>query len=258
MKNSKKKKPGIAFGGGGTRGIAHIGAIRIFQENHIEFDYVSGNSAGAIAGALYAADIPWQEMYDYALNIKDKHIFLNQRWFSYMSPEIVERLANRFLEGKSFGDLKKPFCAVAVDLEKGRLDTLNRGNLTKALSASCAIPGIFQPVKIGSKTYIDGGTLCNIPTQTVREMGADYVVGINLNAERSRGTKSTRRLDVLVTAYRLSINANSQIFEKFADLMLEPRLESYSMFSFKSIAEMIRIGEKTAEDNLEQIKGLMQ
>ncbi|MGI5848963.1 MAG: patatin-like phospholipase family protein [Christensenellales bacterium] len=252
----KQKKTGIAFGGGGTRGIAHIGAIRVFQENKIEFDYIAGNSAGAIAGALYAAGIPWQEIYDFALNIKNV-LPKKKPWFSYMSPELIEKLADYFLKDKKFSDLKKPFCAIAVDLEQGKLDTLCKGRVSKALSASCAVPGIFQPVKISGKTYIDGGTLCSIPTQTVRDMGAEVVVGINLNADRSKGTTSTRRLNILVTAYNLGINLNSQICEKYADIMLKPWLESYSRHSFKSIGSMLRIGEKTVNESLEDIKALM-
>ena len=175
-------RSGIAFGGGGTRGFAHIGAIRVFQDNHIDFDYVAGNSAGAIAGALYAAGIPWQELYDFALNIREKNVLPRRPIFSYMSSEIIEQLADCFLKGMTFGDLKKPFCAVAVDLERGMLETLCRGSVSKALSASCAVPGVFQPVRIGRKIYVDGGTLRSIPTETVRDMGADAVVGINLNS----------------------------------------------------------------------------
>ena len=105
-------------------------------------------------------------------------------------------------------------------MSRGRWETLRSGSLSKALSASCAVPGVFSPVRIGEKTYIDGGTLRSIPTQELRDMGADRVVGINLNSDRSRGTSSMRRIDVFLTAYNLSININSQICEKSADLML--------------------------------------
>lgn len=253
----KVKKSGIAFGGGGTRGIVHIGAIRVFQENNIEFDYVSGNSAGSIAGALYAAKIPWEQIYDYVLDIKNKSVLARKTLLSYISPDIVEKAADYFLNGKKFNDLETPFCAVAVNLEEGSLETLCKGSVAKALSASCAVPGVFQPVTIGKKTYIDGGTLRSIPTQTVRDMGAETVVGINLNADRSRGTKSKRRLNVFLTAYNLSININSQLCEKYADIMLKPRLDTYSRHNFKSIESMLKIGEKTAKENLENILELI-
>ena len=253
----KHIRNGIAFGGGGTRGFAHIGAIRVFQENNIDFDCVAGNSAGAIAGALYAAGIPWQELYDFALNIRDKNIMPKKPIFSYMSSEIVEQLADCFLKDVTFGELKKPFCAIAVDLERGTLETLCRGSVSKALSASCAVPGVFQPVRIGHRTYIDGGTLRSIPTEAVRAMGADTVVGINLNAERSRGTRSLKRLDVFLTAYNLSINVNSQICAKYADIMLEPHLDSYRRHQIKSIETMIQIGEEEVRNHIEEIKMLL-
>ena len=251
------RKAASHSGAGGTRGFAHIGAIRVFQENHIDFDYVAGNSAGAIAGALYAAGIPWQDLYDFALNIRDKNVIPRKPIFSYMSSEVIEQLADCFLRDKMFGDLKKPFCAVAVDLERGTLETLSRGSVSKALSASCAVPGVFQPVRIGRKTYIDGGTLRSIPTETVRAMGADKVVGINLNAERSRGTQSLRRLDVFLTAYNMSININSQICERYADVMLRPRLDSYRRYQIKSIESMLKIGEEEAHAHLGKIKALL-
>ncbi len=252
----KPKTTGIAFGGGGTRGIAHIGVIRVLQEYGVDFDYVAGNSAGSLAGALYAAGIPWREIYDFVLNIRSA--LPRKTMISYMSPEIIENLANNFFKGKKFSDLKKPFCAVAVDLERGKLETLCRGNLSKALSASCAVPGVFQPVKIGGRTYIDGGTLRSIPTEAVREMGAQKVVGIDLNADRLRGTNSTRRLNVLATAYNLSISVNSHICEQYADIMLKPWLGSYPRHSFKSIGSMLKIGEKTALENLAEIKELLK
>ena len=253
----KKKRSGIAFGGGGTRGFAHIGAIRVFQENGIDFDFVSGNSAGSIAGALYAADIPWQELYDFVDKFGETYRPRRSTLLTYMSPELIEELADHFLKDMSFDDLNKPFCAVAVDLNSGVLDMLCKGSVSKALSASCAVPGIFQPVKIGNKNYIDGGTLCSIPTRPVREMGADVVVGINLNADRGNGTKSQRRLDVFVAAYNLSINVNSRLCAQYADLMLSPKLERFARHSFKSIDEMIKIGEKTTEDHLDEITKLL-
>jgi len=254
---AKFPKSGIAFGGGGTRGFAHIGAIRVFQENHIEFDYVAGNSAGAIAGALYAAGIQWQDLYDFSLNIREKNVLPRKPIFSYMSSEVIEQLANSFLKDKAFSDLKKPFCAVAVDLERGTLETLSRGSVSKALSASCAVPGVFQPVLIGRKTYIDGGTLRSIPTEAVRAMGAEKVVGINLNAERSRGTQSARRLDVFLAAYNMSINVNSQICEQYADVMLRPQLDTYRRYQIKSIESMLKVGEEEARAHLPEIQALL-
>ncbi len=254
----KKKKTGIAFGGGGTRGIAHIGIIRVLQENGIDFDYVAGNSAGAIAGALYAANIPWQQLYDFVLNVRDKNILPKRPpLLSYMSPEIIERLADCFLKNKRFEDLSRPFCAVAVDLKKGKLETLCEGFLSKALSASCAVPGVFHPVCIGNKIYIDGGTLRSIPTRELRAMGAQTVMGINLNSDRSRGTTSLKRIDVFLTAYNLSININSQVCEKYADLMLRPALSGHSRHSLKNMESMLSIGEQTAKESLDSIKALV-
>ncbi len=251
-------KTGIAFGGGGTRGIAHLGAIRVFQENDISFDMVAGNSAGAIAGALYAADIPWEKLYDFVLNLKDKSVLPKKpHLISYMSPEIIERLADCFLKDMNFSDLHRPFCAVAVELRQGVLETLREGSVSKAVSASCAVPGVFQPVCIGDKVYIDGGTLRSIPTRELRDMGAEAVVGINLNADRGRGTDSLKRIDVFLTAYNLSSNINSAVCERDADLMLRPALDGQARHSLKNIESMLKIGEETTRERLDDIKALL-
>jgi NTE family protein len=116
---------------------------------------------------------------------------------------------------------------------------------------------VFQPVCIGDKVYIDGGTLRSIPTRELRDMGADTVVGINLNADRSRGTNSLKRIDVFLTAYNLSSNINSLVCEKDADLMLRPKLNGHARHSLKNIEEMLKIGETAARDHLDEIKELI-
>jgi len=254
----KKAKSGIAFGGGGTRGIAHLGVIRVLQEYNISFDMVAGNSAGSIAGALYAADIPWEKLYDFVLNLRDKNVLPRKpHLITYMSPELVENLADCFLKGMSFQDLHRPFCAVAVDIKRGQLETLKEGSVSKALSASCAVPGVFQPVCIGDKAYIDGGTLRSIPTRELRDMGAEIVVGVNLNADRNHGTDSLKRINVFLTAYNLSANINSVVCERYADLMLRPDLEGQARYSFKNIETMLRIGEDTARERIHDIRRLL-
>jgi NTE family protein len=116
---------------------------------------------------------------------------------------------------------------------------------------------VFQPVCIGDKVYIDGGTLRSIPTRELRDMGAETVVGINLNADRNRGTDSLKRIDVFLTAYNLSTNINSAVCERYADLMLRPNLEGHARHSFKSIESMLQIGEDAAKERLNDLKALL-
>ena len=126
------------------------------------------------------------------------------------------------------------------------------------MSASCAIPGVFQPVEIDGKTYVDGGILRVVPTQTVREMGAEKVVGIHLNSAQADGTDSLKRRDVVMTAYKLSINVNSELCEQYSDIMLKPRLGDYMPYSMKYAEEMLQIGEQAALDSLDEIKSLLK
>ena len=252
------KKCGIAFGGGGTRGIAHIGAVRVFQQSGIEFDYIAGNSAGSMVGAVYALGVPWRHMYDFVLSINERSMFPKKNWASYMSAEVIERMADFYLAGKTFDDLKKPFCAIAVDIRKGTLETLCSGSVSKALSASCAVPGVFRPVEINGGVYVDGGTLRSIPTQAVRSMGAENVVGIDLNSDRGEGTNSLKRGDVFIAAYKLALSVNSEICEQYADIMIKPKLGAFMPYSFKNAEEMLKIGERAAAKRLPEIIRLLK
>ena len=105
---------------------------------------------------------------------------------------------------------------------------------------------------------MDGGILRVVPTQTVREMGAEKVVGIHLNSAQADGTQSTKRRDVVMTAYKLSINVNAELCEQYSDIMLKPRLNDYMPYSFKYAEEMLKIGEQAALDNLDKIKALLK
>ena len=251
-------KSGIAFGGGGTRGFAHIGAIRVFQENHIDFDYVAGNSAGAIAGALYAAGVPWQELYDFACNIREKNVLPKKPIFSYMSSEIIEQLADCFLKGKDVQRAQKTLLR-----RRGRFGTRHAGDAV----ARQRIQGAFGKLRRTGRIPAGAHRQKNLHRRRhaaqhshrngCARWGAERVVGINLNAERGRGTQSLKRLDVFLTAYNLSVNVNSQICAEYADFMLTPALDPYRRHQIKSIREMIQIGEEEARLHLDEIQALL-
>ena len=161
-------KVGLALSGGGAKGIAHVGVIRAFEETGLDFDFVAGTSVGSLVGAAYCAGISWEKMAEFCRSVKEKDIRNSRSVFFPSESRNIERLAYRLLGGKNFNELKTPFACNAVNLATGEERIFTRGNLAKAISASCSVPVIFSGVDIEGEHYVDGGLLMNLPVTTIR------------------------------------------------------------------------------------------
>ena len=180
-----RPKVGLALGGGGPRGLAHIGVIKILEKNNIPIDFIAGTSAGSLVGGLYA--------YSKDIASIETHI-MNKNWLQMLSvfadPSLkggfiegnrMEQFLEEYLHGATFSDVKIPFQATAVDIQTGSLVNLHSGLLSRAIRASSAIPILFKPVEIDNRLYLDGGLLSSVPVETVKKMGADIVIAVQLN-----------------------------------------------------------------------------
>ncbi|WP_353102099.1 patatin-like phospholipase family protein, partial [Stenotrophomonas lactitubi] len=173
---AKPVKIGIALGGGAAKGFAHIGVIKMLEANGFEPVVVSGTSAGSVVGALYASGMDAFQMQSKAValdeaSIRDVRLFSGglvqgQKLQDYVNEQVANRPAER---------LKKPFAAVATQLETGERSIFVRGNVGQAVRASSSIPGVFEPVKIGGRNYIDGGVVSPVPVDAARQLGAEFV-----------------------------------------------------------------------------------
>lgn len=178
-------KIGLALGGGGPKGLAHIGVIKVLEKNNIPIDFIAGTSAGAMIGGMYA----------YSKNIEslEKH-FLDKNWLQMLSyfadPSLkggliqgtkMEEFLEEYLNNTTFDKLAIPFQATTVSLQTGRLIEQHEGSLSTAIRASCAIPMLFKPVEINNELFVDGGLLSSVPVRTVKKMGADIVIAVQLN-----------------------------------------------------------------------------
>lgn len=249
----KKCRLGIAFGGGAVRGAAHIGVIKVFQEAGIKFDYVTGNSIGSLVAAMYCSGKSWKDMVVFAKHVRFRDIF-GGRIIISKSPSKIEELVKREIGDINFDDLEIPLNIVTVDIKSGRAVTLDKGSVPKAVSASCCLPGIFAPVEWDGMMLVDGGLLNSMPADICRDMGADFVVGVNLNKDRRNGTNSTRNADVLVSAINIMMSVNTDYGIENSDVVIEPNLSGYRYFSLKNIDDMIILGEKAAQEVLPEIK----
>jgi NTE family protein len=204
LAQKRRPKVGLALGGGGMRGAAHIGVLEVLEREGVRVDYIAGTSMGSVVGGMYAAGVPVCEMED-----KFTHGMLMKH---FMTAPIGVRLAvapaflplkavgshqydglyrgnifRKFLDksiplgDKNIESFKIPFCAVALNLIDGKPYALSKGNFGRALQASCALPMLRRPVRIDDKLFVDGGVLVNLPTQQVRDMGADIVIAVDID-----------------------------------------------------------------------------
>ena len=251
----KRKKSGVAFGGGAARGFAHIGIVKVFEESGFKFDYIVGNSAGSIVGALYAAGMSWKEMYQHAKQISAKDIIaLDIKSPGLFNSEKLEKLIRSMLGDMRFEDLKVPFRCVAVDLKSGNLVVLSKGELAPAIRASCSIPGIFTPTPLHDKLLVDGGILDSVPGNIAYNMGARFIVGINLNSDRSLFKYPKTGPDTVFSALKIIMNHNTRIGLQKANIIIEPDLKHIAHHEIRKLDELVALGEKAARQHIKTLK----
>ncbi|MEM0994373.1 MAG: patatin-like phospholipase family protein [Bacteroidota bacterium] len=257
----KKYKIGLALSGGVFRGVAHVGVIQALQEHEIEADAIIGTSAGAIAGALYAANKTPAEMMD----------FVQQwAWIKAVRPSFTidgltslaflkEHLEHHIGHDR-FEDLSKPFFAGVTNMNEGTLEAMNAGSLTDVVMASCSIPLVFKPVEIDGTVYVDGGIMSNLAIEPLRSQ-CDILIGVNV---MSQGTVESKNLhNVLSIAQRLfylGIVANSKENIDKCDLVIEPEVGSYSVFKIltKDFTNIYEAGYEAAMRKMPQIIELIE
>ena len=252
--NTNNFKIGLALGSGGAKGIAHLGALKAFEEEGISFDVVAGTSIGSIVGALYAKGYSSEDMKSLLGEIMLGDV-QTSLMFAIGMIDLVEFI-NKFTGGAHFSDLKKPFKAVAVDMEEGKEIVLDEGELAPALAASSAILP-FHPIRLNGRRLIDGAFLNYVPSDVVKDMGADVVIAINLGkgVETNQGIK--RALDEFYPSNNVPLVDRSKQCYKYSDLVLEPDLSQYSSSSLRSLDQMYQIGYETARLKIQEIKRII-
>lgn len=249
-------KLGLALSGGGTRGFAHIGVLKAFEEERIKFDCVAGTSVGSLIGAMYCAGVACEQMVDTAKQVKQREL-VRKVWINSDSGNIA-KVAARLLEDKTFKQLSTPFSCVAVDISDGQEVVLNSGVVAKAVSASCAVPALFKPVELDGMVLVDGGLLNNMPADVCRTMGADVVIGVDLNHTRGGGAKSRKIKDTLIATWNITTKSTMYKGIHNSDVVIEPELAEYKNTSLKHIDEMVEEGYRATKEKMAEIKELLQ
>lgn len=250
----KGLKLGLAFGGGGARGISHIGVVKALEELGIQADFVAGTSAGSLVGGLYCAGFTSSQMIDELKKLRVRDIRDSKLIWKPSNSENIEQVLKNFM-GRDivFSELQTPLTVVAVNMKKGEQVNIDSGSVAKAISGSCAVPWVFSPVQYNDMNLVDGGLMDNVPADVVRFMGADIVIAIEVNQRRGAGTDSLKIMDVLKESVGIMMQTNVTKSLTYADLVLKPNMTDFSSSRLGDIEEMVKRGYDIVMANKDEI-----
>ncbi len=285
-----RPKVGIALGGGGARGLAHVGVLKVLEEEGIPVDVVAGTSMGSIVGGLYAAgytpaqlesivvSVDWATVFDDAASRRDIAVERKrydarynvtlpvQDWSISLPAGVVagQRVGLLLAETtapahgvRDFTDLPRPFACVAADLESGEAVVLNSGDLADAIRASMAIPTIFTPRTIGDRLLVDGGAVRNLPVQDARALGADIVLAIDVSDSVLGRDQLTDLLSVMDQTIGMAIEKASAEQRRLADLVVRPSLSGFSTLGFSDVTLIMERGAEAMRRQLPEVRALL-
>ncbi len=248
-------KVGFALGAGAARGFAHIGVLKSLDQAGIKADVIAGTSAGSLVGVFYAAGFtPWQ-IEDVALKVRDIDVAdmsaASKR--GMFAGEALQKLVNSYVKNVPIESFKIPFGAVATDLRNGDMVLMRNGDAGQAVRASCSIPGVFVPASIGGKELVDGGLTSPLPVQAARQMGADFVIGVDVGAKPQNPIQSGL-YEVLLQSFEVMGRALTKSEALQADFMIQPDNGKFSSTDFAARKELIQAGYEASESVLVKLK----
>jgi len=250
---------GLALGGGFARGFAQLGVLKVFQEHHIRVSHVAGSSVGSILGAAYASGAPLERIIETCRTLRFRDI---ARWrvsrLGLASNHRLGALIERVFGSRQFEDLQIPLAVVATDLSSGEPVIFTQGNLVDAIRASCAFPGLFEPVEIGTRCLADGGLVAPVPTQAARYLGAQTVIGVSVGMQDGRCGAPTNIFQVVARAVGAAQKHQLELWERHADLVLRPDVQFLAWDDFARADEAIEAGAAAALRALPRIEELLE
>ena len=249
-----KLKIGLVLGGGAAKGFAHIGVVKMLEASGIHPDVVAGTSAGSVVGALYASGMDAFEMQQVAFGLDEAKI-RDVQWSSggLVRGRALQDYVNKLVHDQPIQKLKLPFAAVATQLETGARTVFVSGNTGQAVRASCSIPGVFEPVKIGDMHYVDGGVVSPIPVDAARQLGADFVIAVDISASPS-GSNPQGMLNIVGQSITIMGRELAKQEIARADVVIRPDLSGIGSTDFEQKNLAILAGEKAALAAMPEIR----
>jgi NTE family protein len=250
---------GLALGGGFARGFAHLGVLQVFEEHQIPISHIAGTSVGSILGAAYASGAPLSRIIETCRTLRFRDI---ARWrvsrLGLASNSRLAGLIERVFDSRQFEELQIPLAVVATDLTSGEPVVFTQGNLVDAIRASCAFPGLFEPVEIGTRCLADGGLVAPVPTRAARNLGAGPVIGISVGMQDGFRGAPTNIFQVVSRAVSAAQKHQLEAWERYADLILRPDVQFLAWDDFHRADEAIEAGAATARRALPRIQKLLK
>ena len=248
-------KVGIALGGGAAKGFAHIGVIKMLEANGITPVVVSGTSAGSVVGALYASGMDAYAMQEKAFALDESKI----RDVSLFSGGVVkgqklQDYVNELVGGRTLEKMRKPFAVVATRLNDGERTVFVRGNTGQAVRASSSIPGVFEAVAIGKAHYVDGGVVSPVPVDAARELGADFVIAVDISSKANGIASPTSMLGNVNQSITIMGQKLGALELARADIVIRPKVTDIGATDFAQKNRAILEGERAAQAALPEIR----
>ena len=285
-------KVGVVLSGGGAKGYAHIGALQKIEEAGIKIDYIGGTSMGAVIGGLYAAGYSPENMYEIIENLDLTNVITNEKnredipFFNkaYQEKYILELPFNNFKiripqaissgqgaldlltyllrnvqDVKEFDHLPTPFFCVATNIETGEPKIFHSGYLPQVILASAAYPSMIKPVEIDGNLYVDGGVLNNFPADEMKKMGADIIIGVDVEEGELKPKEDINTaIDVIQQIIAFNIVRNSSEQKKLADLIIRPDINNYTVTSFSDAKEIYKKGIEAGDEIMPELSKIAE
>jgi len=249
---------GLALGGGFARGFAHLGVLRVLESEGIPIACIAGSSVGSILGAAYASGVPLARIIEVCREVRLKDF---SRWsLSRMGLATNERmgeLIRRWFRALRFDEMRIPLAVVTTDLGSGEPYVIRSGEIVDAVRASCAYPGLFQPVMLNGRCLADGGISTPVPTQAVAAMGAACVVGVNVGFNNWNGSVPKNVFQVVARSLNAAQKHTNHLWERYADFVLEPEVKTIEWDAFHRTDDAIHAGEIAARRALPYLREML-
>ena len=247
---------GLALGGGAARGFAHVGVIQVLEEAGIRPQYVVGTSAGSLVAAMYASGMKGAQLQQVAVNMQEAAI---TDWLlpifnrGALKGDALAQYVSQQVQGRTIENMSLPLGIVATDLRTGEAVVFRRGNTGTAVRASSAVPGVFLPVKIGQHEYVDGGLVAPVPVQQTREMGANFVIAVDISSDPQSG-QTGDVFQILLQTFTIMGRSINALALRQADVVVRPSLKGVGSADFASRERSIEQGRQAMLAALPQLR----
>lgn len=251
-------KIALVLGGGGTRGFAHVGVIKALEAQGIFPDIIVGTSVGSAIGALYASGYTGFQLQEISIPMKEERV-IDWSWPNrgLFTGKPLETFINQAVKYAPLEKLRRTFAVVATELATGETIVFRTGNTGIAVSASCAVPGVFQPVVINGKSYVDGGLVRPVPSSVARALGADFVIAVNIS-NLPKNNKTDTTVNVLLQTFDIMSQTINRYELANADIVIRPATRAIAQGSLDDRHLAILEGEKAVAAVLPELKARLE